>query len=378
MHSRRQFIVAFVATGATAMMTAASSYADPTSVAAMKKPDFLIVVDEARTLSVISGDYTTRATVPFTLSQTMQIKNPQQFRVMVQFDGRIFAAGEIGVLSHLEKYEMAPTVITLADAPAFSSVAYDVPDIFDGASEASATISFPLTVVDRYPQEGLDTPLPLVLTILDGDGSELARAEWLAEDTQVPVSAWGAEVMAVWSDTGVVDGAKTTADKYRYPSAIRCVSTGPHPMPAGSTLAIELDGMVFESCGIDRIIPLAPTASPAAGTAPVDSDAVVVSPSTQAPWTGASYLVGTEKKDGLLRTTITLNQEVPAGEAIEVTLVASEKPGSPIITSVTYASAFLAGPVGDKYWQRTTGKYLVTDLTGSGTPRVTDVAKGEI
>ncbi|MWV75007.1 hypothetical protein [Rathayibacter rathayi] len=360
------------------MMTATSSYADPASAASMTRPEFSLVIDDSRPLQVISGDYTAYSNVHFALNQVMQINNPAQFKVSIQFDGRLFAADDTAMLSYLDKYETASTVITLADPPALSSVTYDIPDIFNGTSTASTTILFPLTVVDRYPEEGVDHPLPLILTILARDGSELARAEWLPDDTRVPVSAWGAEVTAVWSETGVVDGVKTTVSKYRYPSTICCMSTGPHPIPAGSTLAIELDSLVLESCAVQRIATIASTASAATTIAPGDLGIAVVSPLTQAPWPATSYLVMLEETEGRLRMTITLNDEVPAGAAVEVTLRAVEIPAIPVITSVTYASAFLAGPAQDGYWQRATRKYLVTDLTGSGTPRITNVAQGEI
>lgn len=389
MATRRQFVATLVA--ATAAAAAPNASADPAlATTTGATPMVSMVAGAPNTMAIVSSDYTARSTVPFSLSQLVELSNPSSFRVLVQFDSRLFTPGEIAVSSYGEHYEISPTAVDLAEAPTPSTVRYELPDVFNGASVATVNLSLPLTAIDRYPNEGLDTPMSLSLVIASIEGTELARVEWAVTEAPAPVVAWGAEVTAIWTDTQVVNGGTNESTRYRYPAALQCSSVGPASIPVGSTFTVEMDGSVISSCGVGQIRTSAISASPTAELATLDAGqsvasdplpaagAAVIAPIERPVWPTATYSITSETANNVVRTSVSLNQEIPAGTAIEIALEVQTVTGEPTISTITYATAFLSGPSDNAYWQRNTGKYLVNDLTASGTPQVTGVAEGKI
>ncbi|AJM77520.1 hypothetical protein C5C66_05150 [Rathayibacter toxicus] len=385
MVTRRQFFVTLASTSATAAFAVAApqASADPAVAHAVNAANATaqrvsFVSGEANMIKVASANFAAYSSVPFVQSHAVQFTNPVPFRVAIEFDRRIFNAGDTAVVSCGERYHAATTTLTAGEGQSPSHLQYDVPDIFDGRADAAVLLALPLTMQDIYPADGVDAPLPLVLSIFDDKDVELARREWKVTETKDLTTVWGAELTASWASTAVIDGVRTNPNGYRYPSALRCSSVGPHAIPVGSTLTIELDNTVLGSCTVAQVTSTSLVASATAQAATTAAGSVVAPAPASTPWAADAYAVESATQDHVLRTKITFMREIPAGSAVAIDLAVSQKSGNPTTTSFVYASAALAGPSGDDHWQRATGKYLVKDVIGLGNPRVSGTAEEKI
>lgn len=327
---------------------AVASAATPT----LARTGALLQAADANALDLIATNFSTRISLPFVLNQAVELERAEPFSVSIGFDSRLFQSGEIAVVSCAGRFAAATTTVADNGDAAASTVTFDFPDIFEDGSDTDVTVPLPLTVRDRYPDEAIDDPFPLSLTLTNGAGEIIASAAWAPAVLDGEVTSWGAELSAGWVSATVVDGAKTKADKYRYPSTLTCVSVGPGEVPAGSQLTIEMDARVIASC--------------------------VVAEGSAASWTDGAYTVESHIDVDVLRTIVTLNQSLVSGDTAHFSLTCVEQATDPTIEGYVQAMAMLAGPTSEGLWQRPTNKYQSIDVTPSGSPQVPGVAEGTI
>ncbi|PPF24654.1 hypothetical protein C5D07_04525 [Rathayibacter tritici] len=359
--SRRQLLVTAIS---SAPVVLAVAVADPAAAATASAPPALaatIEPGEVTTLSFPSADFAKRRSVAYSLSEQVRLSRPSAFRVVVEYDSRLFSAMESVVVSHGDHYESCPTERSQQQPPNRSSVSYSVPDLSDGDSSPLLCVGVPLTTRDAYPEENIDAPLPISVTIQDEAGAVLASVEWSADEAPAAAAAWGVELDASWGTVGGPDSRST----YRVPRSIRCTSVGPAAVPAGSVLTVDLDARVIAACSVAGVTPV---------PAQLQGDDGSGRPNALVPWDSSALDVA-ESATGERRTLrITLNRAIDAGASLDVAVSTSPANPVPTVASVVYASAVFSGPAG----ARATGRYGVTDLTCSGSPQVGGVTTGTV
>lgn len=368
--SRRQLLVTAISStpliAAIATPTLSSNPA-PATTAAPQPPSATILPGEVKTFEIPSGDFSTRRALAYSFSEQVQFTQPGEFRVVVRYDGRLFNATDGAVAAHQDRYEFVSTTISEQHSPEHSIVSYNVPDISDGDPTPLISVDVPLTVRNNYPCENLDDPLPITLAILDEAGAELAKIEWIPAEATAAGSVWGVELAATWDSVTTKDALKGT--KYRYPISVICASVGPASTPVGAVLAIDMDARLLTSCSVTRITPVPKQ---------LLVDEVSKKPVVVVPWESSAFDASEATNEQHRILNVTLNQAIEAGSSIEVSLSVSAPNSVPTVSSIVYASAKLSGPGDAETWARTTGKFLVTDLTDSGSPQVSDVSEGKI
>lgn len=302
-----------------------------------------------RLLEVPTADFSAVMSIPYPYVQGLRVSDPAPFRVSIEFDSRLFSGSDMTVVSCDERFEAMPVAVVLAEAPSPSALEFEVPDVFNGATNAEVLFSLPLSARELYPNDGVADPLALRLLALDYQGEVLTEVVWAPTEAATGIDVWGASLTARWASAEVVNRGSTKAKRYRYPQALLCTSVGPSEIPAGSQLIIDLDQAIIAHCTVSDMAP--------------------------GDWSG-KYTSDTSIIEGALHTVITLLEGVPAGSTLEIGLAIEEQPGSLAIASLVKAAAHVTGPTDGSGWQRKTGACHTADLTASGTALVARTVQG--
>ncbi|MGG7449431.1 hypothetical protein ACQ3HE_00820 [Plantibacter auratus] len=349
MVTRRQFIVGAALTSAPWANAVSSTLPGMPSGQARSGMTIATVAAGTRLLELPTADFSSVMSIPYPYFQGLQVSDPAPFRVSIEFDSRLFSGSDMTVVSCDGQFEAVPVAVALAEAPSPSVLAFEVPDVFDGATDAEVLMSLPLSARELYPNDGVADPLALRLLALDHQGEVLTEVVWAPTVAASGTDIWGASLTARWASANVVNRGSTKAKRYRYPQALLCTSVGPSDIPAGSQLVIDLDQAVISNCTVSDVAP--------------------------GDWNG-KYTDDSTTIEGALITVITLLEGVPAGTTLEIGLTITEQPGSLEVTSLVQAAAHLTGPTDGSGWQRKTGAYDTTDLTASGNALVARTAQG--
>lgn len=380
--TRRQFVVVFAGTALTSGALAEPARAEmfPTPIKTAR-----FVPTSGNTISVLSANLSTVLELPYAQALRVVLTSPAPFRFEAEFDPRAFSANDRAVVGRDDHYEVVPTSVAMGSDKSIAVLSFDVPDLFEGSSETTLTLTLPLTAINRYPNDGFDAPHPFRARVLSADATALDQLELVPEGDPKPVTAWGVELSAGWKDITVADAARPTeskaaATRYRYPRILMCRSVGPNPVPAGSSIILSLDADLITSCDVTEIH------TPTVVAGPSNDDAFVVEPDTpltvspQRPviWPADEYSVESTVSGQVLSTTITFHQGITSGRAAVIALAVTPADGTAAIKSIVHASGTFVPPLAVTGWPRATGRYAINDMTSSGSPLVQGVAEGTI
>jgi hypothetical protein len=217
-----------------------------------------------------------------------------------------------------------------------------------GPGVQHVTVLFPLRQTRRYPAENVG---PLGATTFRIAGPEIVPVAAVAVPDAMPSFglAWGAEVLATWARTE--DVRSSAGDSYAYPLEITLSSVGPGPVPSGSAVQIVADGAIIRSMSVAS---------------------VSVDGATEAAWNFAPR--NSSAQSGGV---VVLNQALAAGSTLRIAIDSQLNSAPAISDSITYGRVTLISPPGASGMRRESLMESAATVSPSGTPLVTDGARGK-
>jgi hypothetical protein len=214
----------------------------------------------------------------------------------------------------------------------------------------NATVVFPLRPTRLYPAENVG---PLGDTTLELSGSRIETFAMTAvPDQSVSIgTAWGVELLASWARTN--DVKTFGGDSYAYPREIAVSSVGPAPIPAGAAVQIVVDAGIVSSINASVMsLTVEGTAAPLWHFEPLPDSAQ----------TGGS---------------IVLDGPLAAGTTLLIAVDSQLASTSVVTDSITYGRVSLTSPESAAPMRRSSLMETTTAVSSSGTPLVTNGARGK-
>lgn len=349
--SRRAVLGSIVAGVGVIALTPPSQAASP--AAPVSRGRFLgVTALETVTLRTFDEPWTTEwaLTVPVSLEISGHHAGPLQ--ATVDYDPRLLDVVDTVVLTAAGSFwTVTPDApVTLPDGAARTRFLVEPPA--GGPRRAEAVVaSLPLRARE-LPAENVGAPLPFSLTIARPGAFDRAihRSTTTAEATAV--RPWAAEVAAGWGTLEVVQAGRPAS--YLYPLAASVTGAGPHPVPAGAPLTIEVDAALVTALGVNAV-----------RLDGVDVDL-------------ATLQAAPAEDDTVRRLTVAVPVEIPAGSVLEVELAPVPVDGAETVRALRFATVGLSGTGAPDERVRESGTYLATSLTPSGRPAIDGVAVGTV
>ena len=231
--------------------------------------------------------------------------------------------------------------VTGAVDGANGSVTFTLPQ----TSAEVVDVGLPLTNVLLYPMENVG-PLaaPVILITPVADSVPIA-VEAVSQQVSSTGTAWGAEVDVAWGRMSEIAGGSGSA--YAYPSAVRLRSTGPGPIPVGTTVNVLADANLIEALAL--------------GDSPDGENSGV-----RVLTSGGGEMV--------------LEVSQPLGEGIDTNLsiIATVASNPRIDDAITYGRVWVTSTPETKPMQRQTRRESAIAASDSGTPLVVGATRGRI